>query len=263
MNDPHVESLRYRLELGPDVKFEAPPPLTHETPAFRIDLKDGTLTATMNEHHPDEKSARNVVEPFLRAWEIDVALRDGRSELHFAFESAETIDRVPTPSAASMTLHGVCTAGKMGFASRTKLTLKRARYPDPPIRLTVTPPLEAMWYRYERCQAGREQLLPMAYFCLSVFQHSAEGRGNAARRYCVHRDVLDRLGELTSECGDLATARKVNAASALRPLTTLEEAWIQDVLRILIRRMGEYAADSRATLKPITMRDLPRLEPGN
>ncbi len=49
MNDPHVESLSYRLELGDTLSVTDAPPLQHETDAFTLRLEAGKLTASMKE----------------------------------------------------------------------------------------------------------------------------------------------------------------------------------------------------------------------
>ncbi len=53
----------------------------------------GIVTFQLKEHYPTEESARQVVEPYLRAWEISRALKAGNPELAFQFEAAEVIDR--------------------------------------------------------------------------------------------------------------------------------------------------------------------------
>ena len=95
MNDPHVEELRYRVETADDLVFEDPPPIEDETEAFRMILAEGVTTFEMKEHHPSEETARVPVEGYLRAWEIDLALRRNRTSLRFVFDVARVIDRDP------------------------------------------------------------------------------------------------------------------------------------------------------------------------
>jgi hypothetical protein len=69
MNDPHVESLCYRLTIDETHgRFENPPPLEHETAAYRMRLEDGVLTVEMKEHHATVESAKERVDNALRAW---------------------------------------------------------------------------------------------------------------------------------------------------------------------------------------------------
>lgn len=95
MNDPHVEELVYYIETGEDLDFQAPPPVKDETDAFLMVLEDGVAKFAMRGHHSTEESARQAVEGYLQAWELDVALQYDRSELHFVFDRSEIVDRDP------------------------------------------------------------------------------------------------------------------------------------------------------------------------
>jgi hypothetical protein len=86
VNDPHVEELVYHIETGQGLNFQDPPPLKDETDAFRMTLEDGVATFFMKEHYPTEKDARQAVEGYLQAWELDVALQYDSSELRFVFD---------------------------------------------------------------------------------------------------------------------------------------------------------------------------------
>lgn len=97
MNDPHVEELLYRIETGDGLTFQDPPPLVAATDAFRMTLADGVATFSMKEHHPAEQSAKQAVESFLRAWELDGALQHDSSQLRFVFDRSLVIDREPPP----------------------------------------------------------------------------------------------------------------------------------------------------------------------
>lgn len=41
------------------------------------------LTVTMKEPHGSVESAQRLVDPFLRAWELDMAPRHGEQEIRF------------------------------------------------------------------------------------------------------------------------------------------------------------------------------------
>jgi hypothetical protein len=97
----------------------------------------------------------------------------------------------------------------------------------------------------------------MAFFCLTVVEASAGGRLAAAKKYGIEKNVLGKLGELTSERGDRLTARKVRRNKPMRPLTGAETAWVLSVLEAIIIRIG----DTRdiTCLPKIKMSDLPYL----
>jgi hypothetical protein len=256
MRDPHVASLRYRLVPGETVTFDCPPPVERETGPFRVRLEDGVATFEMLEHHASEETARRCVEEYLRAWEIDVALRSGRAEVRFEFEDADIIDRDPPPPGTGVVIYAKTATAKAHIAAAH---VTRSRYPEPPRAFVVSPDVETMWRRYEGYLEGREPLAPMAYFCLTVLVASAGGRKKAAEKYVISRSVLSSLARLATEVGDERTARKFDHLKDQRPHTGAEKAWIEAAVKALIRRAGERASNPGASLPEFTMSDLPKL----
>jgi hypothetical protein len=119
----------------------------------------------------------------------------------------------------------------------------------------MTPEVEDLFHRWQsyRCGGG-ESLTQMAFWVLSALQVAAGGRRPAARLLAVEFDILSKLGELTTNRGDAATARKVIPGGP-QELTARESQWIEEVVRRLVIRYGEWSAG--ATLIPITWKDLP------
>lgn len=99
MNDPHVEELHYRVQHGDQVDYAKAPPFEREEKDLRIHIANGHVQITMKAHLPSLADARLAVEPFLRAWELDMALRYGPGALEFKYERGHIIDRKPTPGA--------------------------------------------------------------------------------------------------------------------------------------------------------------------
>jgi hypothetical protein len=97
----------------------------------------------------------------------------------------------------------------------------------------------------------------MVYFCLTVIEAKAGGRDQAVKLYRISKEVLSKLGELTSERGDAKTARKMKQGKTLTPLSPTESSWINAAVKAIIRRVGEIDLDP--TLPDITMNDLPTL----
>src|SRR5436189_6466694 len=102
MNDPHVEALHYSVKHGEHVDYTQAVPFDHEEKAFNIQISDERAQITMKSHFPSLADARAVVEPFLRAWELDVGLRSGPRALEFDYERGQVIDRKPTPGAHAL-----------------------------------------------------------------------------------------------------------------------------------------------------------------
>ncbi|MDA2921265.1 hypothetical protein MYX76_17530 [Desulfobacterota bacterium AH_259_B03_O07] len=130
----------------------------------------------------------------------------------------------------------------------------RNRFPNLPIAFKASPDVESMYQRYEGYLEGKEPLTSMAYMCLTIFEASVRGRRQASIKYHIHRDVLNKMGELTSTRGDKEQPRK---APFGRPLTPNEEKWILEAVKLLIKRIGQHAFDPGAPKVQITMNDLP------
>ncbi|HEV8441415.1 MAG TPA: hypothetical protein VGT40_25275 [Methylomirabilota bacterium] len=264
MNDPHVEWLRYRLELGPALSITDAPPLEHETDHCRLRLDAGTLTVTMKEHHASFESAQETVDQCLRSWQVNTELTYGPGEFRFVYENGKLVDRNPPPPGSPILVPGTGVLSLTGHAALTTgATVTRHTYPAPPTDFGVSPDVETLWYRYRGYREGKEPLPHMAYFCLTVLEWiggGGRGRGNAreaaARTLGIDIDVLNRLGGLVSEKGDPTTARK-RPKGGWQPYDPRELAWIEAVIRAAIRRTGEHAAG--VIPKVLTMADFPPL----
>jgi hypothetical protein len=256
MNDPHVVSLRYRIKTDKTVSYNNPPAVTVSEAAYDMTLVDDVLTVTMKEHHPTVGSAMARVRNHLRAWELQTAVDMGRGYLNFEFDNAEVIDRNPPPPGTSTAHMGIVGAAA-SFTATAECHIARAKYPDPPSRFLASSTVEHLWNRYQMYLEGRDLLTTMGYVCLSTIQSDAGGRGSAAAKFQIQRDVLDQLGTLTSDVGDEATARKFDTQSTKRAHTEAEKAWIEAAVQKIIRRVAEHDYDPTAALPQITMADLP------
>lgn len=253
--DLHVVSLRYALRTSSHCSYVNAPALEFETEEARFRLAVGELTCEMKTHFSTAESARSVVEPILRAWEVDADLRSTRSELRFMFDGADIIDRSPTPPGV---VRGTAIAVGVAMVSATgtvSVHVTRGQYPDPPSNFRLNPDAQSILDRYYGYLDGHEPLLAMAYFCVTVLEQNAGGRARrsrAAARYRIDKKVLDTMGTLTSKHGDHLSARK---ASASRPLTGSESAWLEAAVKKLIWQLGT----AEAARSWITMSDLPAL----
>jgi hypothetical protein len=143
-----------------------------------------------------------------------------------------------------------------------QLTIGRTAYLPPPTGFTASADVATLWHRFLDFREGREPLASMAYFCFTLITaRGRPGKGSALARaaamYAIHSAVLRKLSVLTSIRGDGATGRKFLGTP--RPLTPRESAWVEEVVRALIRRVGEHAAG--AALRPIAMTDFVNLDP--
>ncbi len=258
MRDPHVQWIEY--ELRTTWLFDDPQPLEWRGEHFDITLANGVLRVTMRSHFPSEQEARSAVEPFLQDWEIHTALLQGsRREMRFEFRYAGVIDRDPPPPDSKI---DVTASGSLTFSSSISVEAQviKKSYPAVPTNFRANPDVITLWDRFDGYKAGREHLPSMAYFCLTLIESRHEGRGRrrreaAAKALSIGLDVLDKLGDLSTERGDTLSARKMT--SDPKPFTSAEVEWLEACIRALIRRMGEIASDHAPKL--LTMDQLPKL----
>jgi hypothetical protein len=253
MNDPHVESLEYKFVNDDSTRvFKNPGPRDYETPDFNLRLADDHLTVKMKTHCATEQEACALVDPFLRAWEINQALQiGGRRAIHFDFLKPNLIDLQPSPG-SHILLAGSGTLSIRGNA-RTLVTT-HSEYPAPPANFVASSDVRMLWTRYQEYAEGREPLASMAYACYRYINDAlGKDDGPAAKKFKLSggRDgVLATLRRLAGGKG-----RRKHLAQA--PYTPQEETWVATTVRVLIHRVAEHAAGT--TLKEITMADLPRL----
>lgn len=222
---------------------------------FACRLAGGTLTAVPGDEYADPDSARDALEPGLRAWEAHSEIVDG---LPFRFRlsgsSTETVDEHgnPGPNRMSVMADFACGVDTMSVV--------RDSFPGPNTAISVEGPVTAsLRSRWRSMEAGSEPLASCAYWLLTRIQREfGPGRREAARSLQVDPKVLDRVGELAS-VSDPDHGRKVHPDQAKdRPLTGKETGWLQAAAKLLICRVLEHEAGV-ANLPLLNMNDLPAL----
>jgi hypothetical protein len=253
MNDPHVKALLYRVDHASTFNYEQAEPCERDLSEFHIRIESEHATVEPKQHFATAEEARVVVEPFLRAWELDAALtRDNPDVLRFVYLRPEIVDRNPPPGSAVLYPQtGQYTL--RGHEPTLRLGLKE--YPAPPSGLTISPEVAAMFDRWSRYKAGQALLGDTADFCRGALERGG-GRQAAADHYRIDRSVIDELGDLADRKGG-AVARKYKGY--LKPYTETERAWLEAALRKIIRRAAETAHHPDASRGLITMEDLPPL----
>ncbi|MGA2404197.1 MAG: hypothetical protein ABSG91_21245 [Syntrophobacteraceae bacterium] len=260
MKDPHVERLHYRAVVKEHVDFDNAPDLDEENDDFRMIVGKGQAIFEMKRHFASQNEAREVVERFLRKWDVFITLNLGPDVLKFEFDGAELIDLAPpengkdvnflaSPICIGVTVHGSI---KRSFSS----------YPTLPKQFLLSPDAETLYVRYMAYKQGRENITSMAYLCLTVIKTSAANNlEEAAKKYMVSSKVLSQLKRLSSEKGDRAQVRKVTNRTKYVPLTAKQTLWIDEVVKKLIVRAGEIAHDPTREFIILTNNDFPKLEP--
>jgi len=209
--DPHVKKLLLRYELQPNEKetFNNPPPIEFEREELTGELVDNVLTCEMKDHYSTVGSAHQKIEDFLRAWEIDAALQHSRIIFKFVYLNAELID-----GPKQITISGPNRASKT-FTLTVNPAPPICNYPEPPTLFNADPDVETLWYRYELYKKQREELLPMAYFCISFVKYSFGKIDKASKSLNISNSVLEKIKDISSNRGDHKTARKITKQAAL------------------------------------------------
>jgi hypothetical protein len=133
----------------------------------------------------------------------------------------------------------------------------RESYPASPIDFSADPDVVSTWVRFEGFKNGHEPLPSMAYFCFTLLKHKYGGQEEASKALAVHRDILRKIGDLSSNRGDPSNARKVTSQK-FTPFTSAEAEWLDAAIRALIRRSGQVASGN-SPQQLLTMRQLPQI----
>jgi hypothetical protein len=252
MRDPHVVRLHFTIGSEEGTAYRDPPPLSFINAFGKFETQGKALTVEPAVHFATEEEARAGIEPFLRSWEIDADLRFDLGTIRFVFDRAELIDRNPPPPGSHVLMAGTARMTITGHPAT--LTITRSTYPPPPTQFGVTLDVQIAYQRWRNVRLGREPLLGMAYWLLTVMDRLAGNRKAAAAMFNVDPKVLKTLGQLSSTRGDLTTARKVSRAQ--QPLSSQEQSWLEEAVKALILRIGQTSPGTAARL---SMRDLPTL----
>jgi hypothetical protein len=222
---------------------------------FDCRLIGGTLTAVPSDEYADPDSARDALEPGLRAWEAHGEIVDGLPfRFHFSGASTEMVDEHGNPGRNRVTV-GVDIAWGVEAVS-----VVRDTFPSPNAAISVEGPIAAsLRSRWRSMEAGQEPLTSFAYWLLTRIEREfGPSRKETAATLRVDLKVLSEIGRLTS-ISDPDRGRKVSADQTKdHILTGRELGWLHAAGRLIIRRVLEHEAGA-ANLPLLTMNDLPSL----
>ena len=277
MNDPHIDSLKYRVEsIGLHIfDYEATEPFSSEVDCigeFRI--VDNELTVVLAMHCPDEQAARHVVEPFLRAWEIHTDLTSRHGAIRFGFTSSTCHDLNPPDGLANYGL-----SDHLTVTDSFEFRVKMLKYPEPPPKRVIAfddllRDIHARWCQY---QEGKEPLPGMANYVLTRIELEAPRGPNgkrslqeAARHFNISEKVLNQIGEISALPGIGLTLRKAyGQAGSTYFSSTADEDEVQNIQAQLQEWLGDsiskvilhLSCQSQAPTAQLTMGDLKTLPP--
>jgi hypothetical protein len=252
-----VASLTYKVTWLDDrrrVSDDAPAIKVHIR-GFDCRLAGGTLIAMPGDDYADPDSAKDALEPGLRAWEARSEIINGLPfRFTFAGSSTKTVDEHgnPGPTRVAVMVESACGVDTMYVV--------RESFPEPDAAISIEGPVtSSLRSRWRSMEAGHEPLASYAYWLLTRIEREfGPRREDAAKKLKVDPKVLSRLGELTS-VSDPDHGRKVGADQAKdRVLTGGEVGWLQAAGKLLIHRVLEHEAGV-PNLPLLTMNDLPVL----
>ena len=253
MNDPHVVALIYRVEHGDLIDYSMAKPFVLDESGFRLSVADMRARFEFKEHYATAEQARAAIADYIRVWEFDATLQSGSLDsFRLRFEKADIVDRNPAPGAVKRS--GL--AGTMVGSMSVKLTHCTSYYPSPPSDIALDPDAVTMHERYMGYRQKREPLPGMAYFCLTVLEHCGGNRREAARKYGINLNVLNKIGDLATNRGG-AQARK--AGGVTRELSHREHCFLDQAVKVIVRRVAEKAHAQMVALPTISLSDLPSL----
>jgi hypothetical protein len=255
LNPPKIESLTFQINSDPHTRYEHPEQMAFANALGRFQTADGMLVWWPDEDFFDIEEAKRVVASFLNDWEVHAAVQDVPGVLRFRFDHAELRQPI-SPDSGGTVILAATTA--LAISATASATMTRKRYPAAPLDFHATTEVELAFRRWRAYLDGREPLLSMAYFVFTVFvPENGRSRQEASAVFAIEEVVLRTLSGLSSVRSGL-DARKFTASNSI-PLTDHERAWLEDVVRRLIYRLGEHAGG--AVLTPIRMDDLPQPPP--
>jgi len=259
-----VRQLEYEVIWSPDVDYEKAPPIHIKTDDFDLGLCGRELTAALKRNVATIDEARSCVEEYLRGWELLIGIREHLDAVRFVYKRAEVEEESVDPEMRQRVRHAKAAIEASGAVTAVP-HVSRGKYPLPVDPFRVDAIVEAMYSRYRRYQDGRELLLSMANFCLSVLLESSgkekgkQKRAAAAWKYSIDEEVLSKLGNICANKGAEYEARKAPPVLSFTPLSQAEEKWVLGVVKAMILRAGELAAVPDKQYPKIKMLNLPDL----
>lgn len=262
MNDPHVVALIYEVEHSASVDYSQALLTCYDKGSFRISAEHKNLRFELKEHYATEREAREIVDPYTRAWEFDAALKERPGYFTIKYRQAEIVERSPTPGIFEVSPPPVRWEFRV---PQPTVTLRKPSYPVPPVSLnldTDNPDVQTMYRRYINYCEDREPLPGFAYFCCTMLKYRFPGNYNdklkaAARAFNVSSKVLTTVNNLSSQKGGIGGSRKAEGIAA--ELQPLEKQFLEAAVKVMIRRVAEVAYSGSPPAEQITKSHLPTL----
>jgi hypothetical protein len=256
MNDPHVVAMIYRVEHDDSVDYEKAARLEGKTDDFKFRVANGRARFELTAHCATEEEARQIVDPFVRAWEIRAAVGLSPGVFRLTFERAEVVDHSPLRDGV------VCAVGKASVSSTAvgHAQMVPSKYPDPPTDFSVSDELQVAYEAWRALWPKPNYLAALGNLIMTMLDAKAppgKGGSQTRRRAEAHYEtgsgVLKKLGELTAMAGGYY-ARKHRGIK--HPFSANEHDWLVKAIPALMLRMGEREKNPNGKLPERTVADL-------
>lgn len=261
MNDPHVDKLHYKLIHDDSTDYKKAEPLQVEERDFSVILDQQGATFEMKTHCATEQEARALVDPYVDSWNSSATLNLRPGEFTLRYKSPVIVDRKPTPGIVE--LAGISASASTG---KVELHISKGRFPEPPENFSLSPDVNWMIQRYSEHKMGREPLLSMANFFLTRLGASAVdpstgkdgGKKAASVKYNISNKILTKISTISANRGSELEARKAQISGYV-PLTQTETDWLNQVIKAIIFRVGEYVFDPTREFREIILNDFAKI----
>ena len=259
MNDPCVVALHYHIGHESSVDYSKAEPVDHEEEGFRVRIEEDRACFVMKDDHPTVDSAMEVVNSYISNWELDAALTSKPNEFKLKFARPEIVDRNPTPGEHRVSADPV----SWEFTTSVPTVTRGRPYPKPPVGVSLkrNEDVLVMLGRYEDLCNGRDKLTNVAYFCLTMLEKLAGCRPKAAKKFAIGKKVLNKVGDLADAKGGRAMARKAKGLD--EEFTPGETRFLDNAVKVFIRRVAEEAQSPGGSFLKITKKDFPEVWPGH
>lgn len=229
--------IKYKLVPKKDIEFINCQKYEFEDSSFKYILSsDLLLSCEPKIEVSDETSAKIIIETMLKSWEIESGLKYGKKVMEFIHESTEMI----VEEEDDVSLDTRITV-KAKITANAEVSKPLSNFPVKNNDFIVSPNIEVIWKRFEIYKEGRESLLSMAYFCLSYLESLCGNRANIVNTFKIERELLDKLGYISSEAGNLLEARKAKNNHFV-DLDTQTIEWVENCILNIIKHLGRVEA---------------------
>jgi hypothetical protein len=228
---PRVASLTYRIASDEPHEYAEGAQLDGGLQDFAFRLRHRTAEFSPLVRFANEADARAALEPQLRAWELEVALRNGCGALAFEFLTAQ-VERAP-PRPGVVEIRG---QAMMVFGGSAPMKITWNQHPAPPAAFAIDECVATLGELYLRARETPSMLLYLAYSATTCLEFYYGGLASARKHLAIAVNVFKKVNELANTRGMGADARKFYDGHPRAPLSPGEQDWLMRMLEAIVRR---------------------------